>query len=154
MPATRDTASHEIILAFDFGLRRIGVAVGQTVTGSASPLGFIVNGAKGPDWSRIEQLITEWGAARLVVGMPLHTDGSPSDIAGKVNAFIDDLRRFALPVEAIDERYSSSEAQQILVGARKSGSRGRISKEMIDATAATLIAERWLRGERQSSHLS
>ena len=148
MPATPDTASHEAILAFDFGLRRIGVAVGQTVTGSASPLGVVANGAGGPDWRRIEQLIKEWGAARLVVGMPLRSDGKPSNIAGEVETFIDGLRRFSLPVEAVDERYSSSEAHQILVQGRKSGARGRIRKEAIDAAAATLIAERWLRNGR------
>jgi putative Holliday junction resolvase len=150
MPATPDTESHETILAFDFGLRRIGVAVGQTVTGSASPLGIVANGAAGPDWRRIEQLIKEWGAARLIVGMPGHTDGSPSVISGAVAAFIQDLARFTLPVETIDERYSSSEAQQILVQGRKSGERGRIRKEAIDAAAATLIAERWLHSQRST----
>jgi putative Holliday junction resolvase len=148
MPATPDSESHETILAFDFGLRRIGVAVGQTVTGSAGPLGVVANSAAGPDWHRIEQLIKEWGAARLIVGMPSHLDGSPSDISGPVDAFIQDLARFALPVETIDERYSSSEAQQVLVHGRKSGARGRIRKEAIDAAAATLIAERWLHNGR------
>jgi putative Holliday junction resolvase len=147
MPVTPDTRPHETILAFDFGLRRIGVAVGQTVTGSANPLGVIANGAAGPDWRRVQLLIKEWGAARLIVGMPLHIDGSPSEISSRVDAFIAGLGRFSLPVEAIDERYSSAEAQQMLVAKRKLGVRGRIRKEMIDAAAATLIAERWLRNE-------
>ncbi|MEX2123702.1 MAG: Holliday junction resolvase RuvX [Woeseia sp.] len=145
MPATPDTRLHETILAFDFGLRRIGVAVGQTVTGSANPLGVIVNRAAGPDWQRVQQLIEEWGAARLIVGIPLHIDGSPSDISNRVDAFIGGLGRFSLPVEAMDERYSSAEAQEMLIAERKLGLRGRIRKEMIDAAAATLIAERWLR---------
>ena len=148
MPATPDSSGHETILAFDFGLRRIGVAVGQTVTGSASPLGVVTNGMEGPDWNRIEQLIKEWGAARLVVGLPLHVDGTRSDISALAEKFVAELDRFSLPVATIDERYSSAEAEQALIAARKHGTRGRISREAIDAAAASLIAERWLRNER------
>jgi len=147
MPATPETRSnhHETILAFDFGLRRIGVAVGQTVTRSASPVGVVSNGSGGPDWLRIGNLIKEWGASRLVVGMPYNVDGSPSEIAARVDTFMAGLKRFSLPVESTDERYSSSEARQILVGKRKLGVRGRIGNESLDAAAATLIAERWLK---------
>jgi putative Holliday junction resolvase len=148
MPATPDTTEHETILAFDFGLRRIGVAVGQTVTRSASPAGVIPNSSAGPDWQRIGTLIKEWGAARLVVGMPLNADGSPSEISAQVDAFIKGLMRFSLPVESTDERYSSSEARQMLVRKRKRGVRGKIGKETVDAAAAALIAERWLKDER------
>jgi putative Holliday junction resolvase len=148
MPATPDFGNHETVLAFDFGLRRIGVAVGQTVTGSASPVGIVPNGSTGPDWERIGTLIREWGAARLIVGMPLHVDGSPSESSAQVEGFIAGLERFSLPVETIDERYSSAEAQQALVARRKAGARRRIRKEAIDAAAASLIAERWLRNER------
>lgn len=148
MPATPDAPGHETVLAFDFGSRRIGVAVGQTVTGSATPLTVVANNAGGPDWDRIGQLIREWGAARLVVGLPLHVDGSPSATSALVEQFVADLGRFALPVETIDERYSSAEAEQALVAARKLGTRGRISREAIDAAAASLIAERWLGKER------
>jgi putative Holliday junction resolvase len=137
--------SNETILAFDFGLVRIGVAVGQTVTGSASPLGTVANGEQGPDWRRIGELVKEWGAVRLIVGMPFNTDGSSSEISRQVDAFVEGLARFSLPVETVDERYSSSEAREILVARRKSGARGRIRKESIDAASASLIAERWLR---------
>lgn len=148
MPATPDTGSQETILAFDFGLRRIGVAAGQTVTGSASPVATIPNSAAGPDWQRIGKLIAEWGAERIVVGMPLHADGSPSDITRAVQEFISGLGRFSLPVEAVDERYSSAEARKMLSAERKLGLRGRAPKEAIDAAAAALIAERWLRDRR------
>lgn len=148
MPVTPDVTAPETILAFDFGLRRIGVAVGQTITGSASPLGVVANDVSGPDWQRIGQLIEEWGAARLIVGMPLHVDGSRSEGSALVEAFIAELQRFSLPVETVDERYSSAEAQQALVAARKLGTRGRIRKETVDAAAAIVIAERWLRNER------
>ena len=144
MPATRDTPL-ETIIAFDFGLRRIGVAVGQPITGSASPLGVVANGRGGPEWARIEALVAEWRPARLVVGMPLHTDGTPSQIAPAVAEFVRGLARFGLPVETVDERYSSLEAREMLVEGRRSGhTRRRTAREMVDAAAAVLIAERWL----------
>jgi len=143
MPATPET-----VLAFDFGRRRIGVAVGQQVTNSASPLATIANGDAGPDWRRIEALLTEWRPQRLIVGMPMHADGSPSDIGQAVDSFIAELGRFALPVETIDERYSSVEAEAALKEQRRQGIRGRIDKASIDSAAAMLIAERWLKNEQ------
>jgi putative Holliday junction resolvase len=139
----------ESIMAFDYGLRRIGVAVGQQVTSSASPLEVIRNGENGPDWEQIKSLIKEWRPDRLIVGMPMHADGSPSAISDIVNDFISKLRRFELPVEAVDERYTSVEAGALLKSQRADGLRGRISKEMIDSVAASVIAERWLKKEHQ-----
>lgn len=136
-------------MAFDFGRRRIGVAVGQQVTSSASPLAVAGNGQNGPDWQKIESLVKEWRPDRLIVGMPAHADGSPSDLADVVDAFIDDLRRFELPIEIVDERYTSVEIEEILRSQRAAGLKGRISKEMIDSGAAMLIAERWLKKEHQ-----
>lgn len=143
MPGTPET-----IIAFDFGLRRIGVAVGQQVTNSANPLETVTNGDSGPDWVRIGTVIREWGPARLIVGMPVHADGSPSEMTNTVDEFIEALDRFELPVETIDERYSSVEAEAALKEQRQQGLRGRISKEAIDSAAAMLIAERWLKNER------
>jgi putative Holliday junction resolvase len=140
MPDTPET-----ILAFDFGSRRIGVAVGQQVTASANPLGVVKNAANGPDWTHIEALIKEWRPNRLVVGMPLHKDGSPSETSAKVDLFVQDLGRFGIPIDSVDERYSSVEAQGLLNDERARGIRGRIRKEMIDSVAASLIAERWLK---------
>lgn len=134
----------QTILAFDFGLRRIGVAVGQDITGSASPLGVIANGDGGPDTDRIAALISEWRPAKLVVGMPFHADGSDSDIQVPVHAFIELLQQFQLPIDTIDERYTSIEAQRVLKQARAAGTRGQLTKEMIDAAAAVFIAERYL----------
>lgn len=142
MPGTPET-----IIAFDFGLRRIGVAVGQQVTNSASPLETVANGENGPDWQRIATLIRDWQPQRLIVGIPMHADGSPSDIGKQVDAFAADLDRFDLPVETVDERYSSVEAAAALIAQREQGLRGRISKECIDSAAAKLIAERWLKNE-------
>jgi putative Holliday junction resolvase len=134
------------ILAFDFGLRRIGVAVGQDVTGSASPLGVVANRSTGMDTARIDALLAEWRPTQLVVGMPAHADGSPSDIQDQVDDFIEELRTYGLPVDTVDERYTSVEAERVLKSARQAGSRGRISKDEIDSAAAVLIAERYLAG--------
>lgn len=136
----------ETILAFDYGLRRIGVAVGQDVTASASPVGVVANGEGGIDHDRIKALISEWHPTTLVVGMPTHADGSPGAMTEAVDAFIAELRQYGLPVATVDERYSSIEAEQALKNARQQGSRGRISKQDIDAAAAVFIAERYLAG--------
>jgi len=132
------------ILAFDFGLRRIGVAIGQDVTGSASPLGVVSNRDSGVDHERIAALIREWRPTGLVVGMPAHADGSPSEIKEHVDLFIGELESYGLPVDTVDERYTSVEAERVLKNARATGTRGRISKEMIDSAAAVFIAERYL----------
>ena len=136
----------ETILAFDYGLRRIGVAVGQDVTASASPIGVVANGADGVDHERIRAIIREWHPTRLVVGMPTHADGSAGEMTSAVEAFIEELAQYGLPISSIDERYSSLEAEQALKNARRQGSRGRISKQDIDAAAAVFIAERYLAG--------
>ena len=136
--------SPETILAFDFGLRRIGIAVGQEVTGSASPLGIVSNGQAGPDYQQIEKLLTEWRPERLVVGLPLRADGTPGDLEPAILQFVAELERFALPIDRVDERHTSQEAEQALISARQSGSHGRIKKEQIDSAAAVFIAERYL----------
>lgn len=144
MPGTPDLSRPRTVLAFDFGLRRIGVAVGQDVTGSASPLGIVANRDDGVDHERIAALIHEWRPGQLVVGIPAHTDGSPSEMQVPVNAFIASLARYALPIDTVDERYTSIEAERVLKEARAAGTSGRISKEMIDSAAAVFIAERYL----------
>ncbi len=144
MPGTPDLADARTILAFDFGLRRIGVAVGQDVTGSASPLGVVANRESGVDHDAIAALIREWRPSGLVVGMPMHADGSPTDLEKPIEAFISELERYDLPIDTIDERHTSVEAERVLKDARASGSRGRITKASIDAAAAVFIAERYL----------
>lgn len=144
MPATPDSRQPETILAFDFGLRRIGVAVGQQVTCSASALGTVGNGGDGPDWARIDAFIKEWQPARLVVGMPLMADGRPGSLAEPIAAFCKELGRYGLPLAIVDERHTSREAGEQLIAARRDGRRGRIARGEIDAAAAAMIAERWL----------
>ena len=140
MRATPDLLRPRTILCFDFGLRRIGVAVGQDVTGSASPLGIVANRDDGIDYEHIARLVAEWRPTSLVVGMPAHADGSPSALHESVNAFINDLARYGLPVATVDERYTSIEAERVLKEARAGGRVGRISKEMIDSAAAVFLA--------------
>jgi putative Holliday junction resolvase len=143
MPDTPDL-DPKTILAVDFGLRRIGIAVGQSITGSASPLGVVRNDEEGPDFDSLGKLIDEWQPSLIVVGMPRHADETPSDMTAHVECFIEELRRYDLPIETIDERNTSTEARAVLKNARAMGSRGRIKKEMIDSAAAVFIAERYL----------
>ena len=146
MQATPERDLPETILALDYGLRRIGAAIGQDVTGSASPIGVIANGDKGVDHERIGEIIDEWHPTRIVVGLPMHADGSPGEMTTAVEAFIRELAPYRLPVETVDERYTSLEAERALKEARQQGSRGRISKADVDAAAAVFIAERYLAG--------
>lgn len=144
MLVTPDLSSPRTVLAFDYGLRRIGAAIGQDVTGSASPLQVIANRDDGVDHAAIAALVDEWRPTVIVVGMPAHADGSRSDMQDHVDAFIAELQRYDLPVETVDERYTSIEAERVLKDARAAGRRGRISKPMIDSAAAVFIAERYL----------
>ena len=132
------------ILAFDFGLRRIGVAVGQTVTGSASPLGIVDKTPNGPDHAHIAALVGEWRPDRIVVGMPYRADGQTGDIGDAIRGFIEELSVYGLPISTIGESHSSREAEATLKAARQRGSRGRLKKTDIDAAAAVQIAERYI----------
>lgn len=140
-----DADAPQTILAFDYGQKRIGIAAGQTVTGSANPLGVVANGPSGPDHERIAALLAEWRPDRLVVGMPAHADGRPSAMGDEVRGFIASLERYALPIETVDERHTSQEAEAALKLARRSGSRRRVRREHVDAAAAVMIAERYLK---------
>jgi putative Holliday junction resolvase len=140
-------AADEVVLAFDYGSRRIGVAVGQTRTASASPAGVIpVRGT--PDWPAVERCVRDWSPARLVVGVPYNMDGTETVLTAACRAFATELaRRFGLPVECVDERLTSAAATADLREARRAGARSRrVRREDIDAHAARLILETWLRG--------
>lgn len=132
------------LLAFDYGRRRIGVAVGNTLTGDARPLTTLDATEAGPDWARIGALLAEWRPARLVVGVP-YNDAPNEPIAAEAQRFARRLQgRFELPVDTVDERLSSAEAYDRLKGGRRAGRRGPIAKEDIDSAAAAVILQDWL----------
>ena len=145
------TPAVELILAFDYGARRIGLAVGDTVTRTARPLAAVGNApqAVGNALAAIGREISELRPARLVVGCPYNADGSPSALTRRAREFAAQLQqRFELPVVLVDERHSSQEAAARLREQRASGQRNRrVAKDDVDSTAAAIILERWFAGE-------
>ena len=144
LPRSPESAPR-VLLAFDFGQRRIGVACGDTVSRSASPLEAVPAGKNGPRWELIVKLMRDWQPDLAVVGLPYNVDGSDSDMTGAARGFAAELkRRFLLDVALVDERYSSREAEARLKSARKSGERRRrVTGGDVDAEAACIILERW-----------
>jgi putative Holliday junction resolvase len=140
-----ESSRPKIVLAFDFGLRRIGVACGDTVSRSASPLETVPAGPNGPRWELIGSMLRDWQPDMAVVGLPYNVDGSDGEMTGAARTFAAELaRRYALEVDMVDERYSSLEAGARLQSARESGlRRRRVAKSDVDAAAACVILERW-----------
>lgn len=139
------------VLAFDFGLRRIGVAWGQEMLGSARPVSMIPARDGVPDWTAIEALLNEWRPDLVVVGLPLNMDGSESDLCARARKFGKRIHgRFHLPVDMMDERLSSVEAKEVALAAGGSSDFGRHG---VDDLAAVLILESWFNDQRsRSSH--
>ena len=130
----------QTLLGFDYGTKRIGVAVGQDISRSVKPLTTLPSQNDKPDWDAISKLIAEWQPDRLVVGLPLHLDGSVQPLTQKAQRFGNQLKgRYNLPVEMVDERLTSHEAEAELA---KRG--GKMAKADIDALAAALILQSWL----------
>ena len=138
-----------LVLAFDFGSRRIGVACGDTVSRAATPLDTVPVGTGGPRWEAIDALLREWQPALIVVGLPYNVDGSDSTQTRDARSFANEVaRRYRLQVVLVDERYSSREAEARLKSARASGlRRRRVAKADVDAAAACVILERWFTEE-------
>jgi putative holliday junction resolvase len=152
MPRAPGMNDLRTVLAFDFGLRRIGIATGDTLTRSAAPRAAIAVGAHGPDWDAIAREVHAFLPKLLIVGAPYNVDGSSGALAPAARAFAEELgRRFALPVAQVDERYSSIEAAEKLKAQRARGQRGRIRRDHIDSAAAAVILERWLAGEGENA---
>ena len=132
------------VLGFDVGARRIGVAVGNAMTGARAVAVVDVHSA-GPDWARVEQLRREWRPDGLVVGDPMSLDGGDQPIRRLAQAFARELQaRTRLPVAMVDERNSSQEAASRFATQRAEGSRKRRDADLLDAVAAAVILERWL----------
>lgn len=132
------------IIAFDFGHRRIGVAVGQTLTGSATPLA-VVPVANKPDWNAITVIVKEWKPAAIVVGLPLAEEGGETDMSKGARRFGRQLEgRFGVPVLFEDERLTSFGAEERFVSARARGEMRKKDAAFKDAIAAQIILENWL----------
>lgn len=137
MPSSAVEPAARIVLGFDHGRARIGVAVGQTLTADARPLTTL----RGTDWGGIEGLVREWRPDLLVVGVPRHADGSASVSTVAALDFARELTaRTGLSVRTVDERLSSREAEQRL---REQGIDPRRAGDRVDAMAAAVILETW-----------
>ena len=132
----------ETVLAFDFGERFVGVAVGETVVGVAHPLVTIDDPSTDARFAVIGDLIEEWKPARLVVGLPLGLDGAPHALTRRAQRFARQLEgRYGLPVTLVDERLSSAEAEERL---RAMGCGGRADKHLAHPVAAQVILQDFL----------
>jgi len=135
------------VLAFDFGLVQIGVAVGNTLLRSTQPLAILRAREGVPDWHTVDLLVREWQPDLLVVGDPLNMDGSDSALCERARKFARRLHgRLGLPVAMVDERLTSFEAKQI---SREQGHKGNYKRRPIDSQAAELVLQSWLGGLEQ-----
>jgi putative Holliday junction resolvase len=133
----------DLLLAFDFGLKRIGVASGNRLTQTATPVTTLI-ATDVPPWSQVDALIAEWGPDILLVGDP--GEGCGDRLGKALGEFVAGLRdRHPLPVELVDESFSSVAAEDALRTGRQKGIYNRrLSKGHIDSEAACLIAEQWM----------
>ena len=133
-----------IVLGFDVGARRIGVAIGSAFASGARALAVVDVHAAGPDWNRIEALRREWRPDGLVVGDPMALDGGDQPVRKLAQAFARELRRrTGLPVVMVDERNSSQDAARRFAADRAEGKRKRRDAVVLDAVAAAVIVDRW-----------
>ena len=124
------------VIGFDFGSHWTGVAVGQTLTGQATPL----HAVRSKDWQAIEKLIDDWQPQRLVVGLPLNMRGERQEMSARAERFARQLEGcFGIPTSLVDERLTTREAYQIAIE-----NEDKKSKTEIDCLAAALITESWL----------
>lgn len=145
-------------MGFDYGTRRIGVAVGNGLTRGARALEVIANSAQGPDWQRLDILLREWQPATLLVGLPLTMDGQEQQTSRAARAFASALgTRYRVPWHLVDERLSSIEAARRFADRRASGQSRRKHAQTLDALAAEIIVETWLAekgSEKGSEYIS
>lgn len=137
-----------IYLGFDFGYKRIGVAVGQEITSSARPLTTLAANQGIPDWNLLQKLIKEWRPAALIVGLPTCIDDSEQYTTIAARSFAKQLKkRFALPVNLVDERLSTVEARSQLFA---EGGYRKIKNTQVDSVAACVILEQWLLDQKNT----
>ena len=135
------------LLGFDFGMKRIGVALGQTLLNQARPLKTLTAKQGIPDWTIIDKLIADWGVQMLVVGIPTHLDDSEQFTTVAAKTFAQQLaERTKLPVHQVDERLTTVDARQQVFD---QGGYKALKKSEIDSLAAKLILEQWLRTHKE-----
>lgn len=128
-------------LAFDYGTRHLGLAIGQTLTATANPLSPLKCRDGVPNWEEVGAILAEWKPDQLVVGLPLNMDGSESEMSRRAQKFANRLHgRFGLQVACVDERLTSFEAKSRVAP----GSAERQQGGAIDSLAAVVILEAWL----------
>lgn len=140
---------HRTLLGFDFGTRRIGIAVGQDLTATAAALTTVSTRHGKPGWDAIDQIVAQWRPELLVVGLPVHMDGSEHERTDAARHFGNQLReRYNLPVEWVDERLTSEEAEHLLRERGIQAPQNAREKSLVDMMAAQLILQSWLDGHR------
>ena len=123
------------IIAFDYGEKKIGVAVGQTSTNTSSPLKVIFNNHGKVNWDEINSLLNEWNPDLIILGKPLNMDGTESEVMKKVNKFYNNLMKiYKARYEYVDERLTTFEAKEILKDNKA---------ELVDANAAKILIDNW-----------
>lgn len=133
------------VMGFDFGLRRTGIATGNTLTGSSTPQCTLQSIQNKPDWVSISRLVREWQPQHLVVGQPHCVEDEKHPLSKALAQFCAELaNRYDLPITQVAEELSSHEAEQRLKQARQNGRRKKIRKEEVDALAAAIILESWM----------
>jgi putative Holliday junction resolvase len=140
----------KIILAFDYGTRRIGVASGDTLTRTAREVTTLqCTSTRVPPWSQIDRLVAEYRPAQFVVGVPYNMDDTPTALTEASRAFADELQaRYTISAALVDERLSSREASEQIREARALGlKRKRSTREDIDQVAARILLEQWLQAQ-------
>lgn len=142
MPEAAATGGN--ILGFDFGHRRIGVAVGQFTTRTAGALATVAHAAE-PDWPALDRLVREWRPAAFVVGLPLDRDGGETDLSRTARQFGTRLQqRYGVPCHFFDERLTTRAAGDRFAALRAAGGARRKHAARMDAMAAQIILENWL----------
>ena len=143
MPKDRDLViKGGTVLAFDFGFRKIGVAVGNTLTKTTMPLDIIYTKNGGPPWNDIENLLEEWKPLSVIVGDPINMDDTFSEMSGKARKFAQRLHgRFSVKVLMVDERLSSFEAKSFF----QNGFGGKTNSDNIDSFAAEIVLKSWMK---------
>ncbi|KFX05147.1 MULTISPECIES: Holliday junction resolvase RuvX [Pectobacterium] len=138
--------SNRTLLAFDFGTKSIGVAIGQEITGTARALTSFKAQEGIPDWQKVEKLLSEWQPDLVVVGLPLNMDGTEQPLTARARKFANRLHgRFGVAIELHDERLSTVEARADLF---ERGGFKALDKGSVDAASAVIILESWFEAQR------